>query len=147
MFQTNQSMRTALPYAEEGELFEWHTLEQVLPCAWFHIQLIDRLTDQERLIVTSDLDILENMWLSSDHRIVCVNIACPPNLKNRSNWSFHKLLAAWSIFKREEEFDSIVAYQYAIEDGQVISETIAASICAQPTENRLIFKQSRFAHL
>lgn len=139
MFQTDQSMQIPLPYAEGTNLYEWHTLDQVLHCPWFHLHLRSNSMRSERLILTSDLDALNDAWSSDDLAILSASIACPPNLRNLPKWTFLGLLAVWRIQRVANGVITRFGYKYLTEDGLMLTERYSRAKLPSDVDQSLIF--------
>ncbi|RLU01655.1 hypothetical protein [Ketobacter sp.] len=120
MFQTSKSMRIDMPSELAiQDCQHWHTITQTMQIRLFHARFQDKMTSFEKVVWTSDLRVLEELYVGINVRVIEVNLFSPPCLNGSTVWQFDLLERVVSLIRVTDESEALVGYEYQLCSGVI----------------------------
>jgi hypothetical protein len=125
MFQTSKNMQLRLPVniAPHGYQ-QWHTVTQTLPVRWFHVRYACIESHAEQILMTGDLDIVENINNDSTLNLFDVSLASPPQLNGTAGWLLSSLRSVITLVRPRDDMEQLLGYEYRLDSGRSMIERI-----------------------
>lgn len=125
MFLTSKEMFVELPLdlARDG-WNQWHTVTQVMPARWFHVQYFTEDMLSEQTLMTFDLEVVQNINADENFRLINVGLVSPPIMNGTGEWSLSSLVSVVTLTMKDGDMERLLGYEYHLKTGHRIPEYI-----------------------
>lgn len=124
MFQTSQAMELDTPFPISSEDYkQWHCVSQVIPVPWFHIRYKKEGAFLEQILMTGDLDLLEEINDDPSIKLVDVSLASPPLLNGTQGWLLSALKSVTALIISNGNSSGLLGHEYLLLNGEIMVDS------------------------